>query len=125
MPSRKPARDSRQSPRLHLPPMYTVIRVRPQGAQKFVWTGHIYDISAEGMRFELDEPLPEGAAVEVRAMLPGTVATTVCGAGHIVRRHDDDADPGPVRMGFAFDHLAPSHRRRLEGFIAARVQKAA
>jgi hypothetical protein len=118
--------DARQAPRLALPPMYTLVRVRPRGEERFCWTGHIYDISASGMRFELDEPLPAGTEIEVRAMLPGYPHTTFNAAGHVVRRHDDPEDLGPARMGMSFD--AFSHggdRRRLEDYLQHASRKAA
>jgi hypothetical protein len=113
--------DARQAPRLALPPMYTLVRVRPRGEERFCWTGHIYDISASGMRFELDEALPPGTEIEVRAMLPGTPHTTFNAAGHVVRRHDDPEDVGPARMGMSFDGFSQGgDQRRLAEYLEAR-----
>lgn len=94
--------ESRQHPRLKLPAMYTLVRVRRQGQERYSWTGYIYDISASGMRFELDSPLDLGSSIEVRAMLPGARQTTFHATGRVVRQLDDDA-AGPVRMGMTFD----------------------
>ena len=93
----------RQHPRLTLPPMYTLVRVRPKGHDRYCWTGHIYDVSEIGMRFEIDHALEPGTAIEVRAMLPGANHIRFNASGHVVRIHDDEAEPGPVRMGMVFD----------------------
>ena len=71
----EPLIEQRSVQRLKLPPMYTLVRVRPAGTQRYCWTGHIYDISAAGMRFDLDQVLESGTIVEVRAMLPGHTTT--------------------------------------------------
>lgn len=106
--------DARQSPRLRLPAMYTLVRVRPVGAPRYLWTGYIYDISLTGMRFELDHALPPGMQVEVRAMLPGFTQTTFHAIGTVIRLHDDPDEPGPVRMGLTFQRfLHHADRRRL------------
>ena len=93
--------EARTDPRLKLPAMYTLIRVRHVGDQRYRWTGHIYDISKSGMRFELDVPLPAGTEVEVRGMLPGVQQTTFHASGRIVRLHDDE-EIGPTRMAMTF-----------------------
>lgn len=116
----KPA-ESRQSPRLKLPPMYTLVRVRAEGEERFRWTGYIYDISSSGMRFELDNALDTGTRVEVRAMLPGSPHTTFSAVGQIVRHHDDAEELGPRRMGVSFEQFAqPTDRRRLFAYLDAR-----
>ena len=110
--------DSRQFARLRLPAMYTLVRVRPIGDERFSWTGYIYDISEGGMRFELDTPLDPGTSIEVRAMLPGANHMTFEAAGQVVRLHDDDEIPGPARMGMTFDHFAlEEDRSRLADYI--------
>jgi len=95
------AGEARNNPRLKLPAMYTLLRVRHVGDKRYRWTGHIYDISSTGMRFELDGPLPAGTEVEVRGMLPGSQQTTFHATGRIVRLHDDE-EVGPIRMGMTF-----------------------
>jgi hypothetical protein len=113
-----PETDSRQAPRLKLPAMYTLIRVRPQGNKRYCWTGHIYDISASGMRFELDAPLQPGTLIEVRATLPGPNSTTVNITGRIVRYHDEPNEPGPIRMGMVIDsYTRPVDRSRLSDYL--------
>lgn len=109
--------DAREAHRVKLPPMYTLLRVRRPGERRYEWTGHIYDISTSGMRFELDQGFAEGTEMEIRAMLPGKEHIQIRAKGRVVRIHD--AEAGPVRMGMAFDAF---HRRtdrdRLEAYIA-------
>ena len=93
--------EARGNPRLRLPAMYTLLRVKQAGDQRYRWTGHIYDISESGMRFELDAPLPAGTEVEVRGMLPGNHQITFHATGRIVRMHDPE-EVGPIRMGMTF-----------------------
>lgn len=102
----KKSADARQCPRLKLPAMYTLVRVRPTGTTRYQWTGYIYDISQTGMRFEVDGPIAPGTKVDICALLPGPHHTTFEATGHIVRMHDeDDLDLGPVRMGMTFDNF--------------------
>lgn len=121
-PAADPEIASRRQPRLKLPPMYTLVRARLAGAAKYRWTGHIYDISASGMRFELDQPLDMGTTLEVRGMLPGSHHTTFRATGRVVRLHDDaDDSQGPVRMGMHFDRFeTESDARRLSNYLTDR-----
>ncbi|MEX0776496.1 MAG: PilZ domain-containing protein [Phycisphaeraceae bacterium] len=104
--------EARQAPRLKLPAMYTLVRVRPKGSDRYKWTGYIYDVSASGMRFELDYALEPGTEVEVRAMLPGAMQMTVHASGKVVRLHDDHDERGPMRMGMSFDQFGEHRDRR-------------
>ena len=106
------APDRRRQRRLKLPPMYTLIRVRPRGTKTYCWTGHIYDISASGLRFELDAAVATGTEIEIRAALPGCHHTTINASGHVVRYHDEPDDPGPIRMGMIFDKF--THKEDLQ-----------
>ena len=118
--------ESRQSPRLRLPAMYTLIRVRPVGDDRYRWTGHIYDISETGMRFELDELIEPGTLIEVRAMLPGAKHITFAATGRVVRLHDEWDDMGPTRMGMTFDHFRhESDERKLDEFLSRSGLRAA
>ncbi len=109
--------EARSNPRLRLPAMYTLLRVRHVGDQRYRWTGHIYDISQTGMRFELDAPLPAGTEVEVRGMLPGTHQITFHATGRIVRMHDAE-EVGPIRMGMTFTRFNHDiDRQRLNIYI--------
>ena len=122
MPKRRHASvDSRMHPRLTLPAMYTLARVRQEGDDRYRWTGYIYDISESGMRIELDEALPAGATIEVRALLPGQQQIAICASATVVRQHDEPGEPGPVRMGVAFTRFAHhADRARLHAYLAGR-----
>ena len=116
----------RTEPRHKVPPMYTLLRVRPRGTGRYCWTGYIYDISVSGMRFDLDESLPVGTEVEVRAMLPGAYHTTIRASGHVVRLHDDEGDPGPTRMGLSFDQFHHhTDRSQLSEYLTNSLRRAA
>lgn len=109
----------RRYPRLKLPAMYTLIRVRPKGADRYCWAGHIYDISVSGMRFELDSAVKPGTWVEARATLPGSNPMTVRLSGRVVRLHDETGEPGPVRMSMSFDrHVRSTDRQRLSKYLS-------
>ncbi len=109
--SSKPPADLRNNPRLKVPPMYTLIRVTQPGKTRATMTGHIYDVSTTGMRFELDRPIAAGTTIQARALLPGKTHTTVQLSGQVVRHHSDADDPGPARMAMRFDRT--SHRKDL------------
>lgn len=100
-----PQHDARQYPRLKVPAMYSVVRVRLADEQRYRWHGHIYDVSRSGMRFEIDELIEPGTAIAVRGMLPGLEHVHFRASGHVVRIHDDADEPGPVRMAMHFDHF--------------------
>ena len=124
--SAPPSVDARQARRLKLPPMYTFVRVRLHGHERYCWTGHIYDVSQSGMRFELDEPLEPGTVVDVRALLPGAHHVVINASGQIVRLHDEAGEPGPVRMGLSFDRFdAGEDEQRLCDYMALAQTKAA
>lgn len=112
--------ESRQYPRLTLPPMYTLVRARLLGEERYRWTGHAYDVSRSGIRFELDEALAPGTELELRVMLPsGHDHPTFKATGRVVRIHDDEEDRlGPVRMGLTFGSFASSlDRQTLENYL--------
>lgn len=114
-----PASTSRQHPRLRVAAPYTVIRVRPAGDSRYRWTGHIYDVSLSGMRFELDDALPTGTAIEVRALLPGKSQTVVRAAGRVARIHEEN-EPGPARMGLMIHSFQSElDRERLASYLHA------
>ena len=120
----EPASEARHQPRLKVPAMYTLARVRAAGDARYKWTGHIYDISLTGMRFELDQPLDPGTQVEVRGMLPGSNHTTFRAAGRIIRLHEDaeESQLGPTRMAMTFDSFSNSaDQRRLGDYLTCRA----
>ena len=119
-------RELRSASRVALPAMYTVVRVRPRGSQRYRWTGFAYDISSTGMRFELDESLAPGTALDVRVMLPGSVPRRFHASGQVIRQHDEPDEPGPVRMGMHFDSFRqPVDHDQLTGYLAAQQARAA
>ena len=123
MDAARPPIDARRAPRVKLSAMYTQVRVRPVGSRRYCWSGHIYDISASGMRFELDATIQPGTEVEIRALLPGSDHPIVTATGRIVRLHGDTDEPGPVRMGMAFDTFARhTDRLRLDAYVARRLR---
>ena len=99
--------------------MYTLVRARPQGHPHFCWTGHVYDVSSIGMRFELDELIEPGTLIQVRAMLPGAKHITIEATGRVVRLHDDRDELGPMRMGMTFEHMAPLHQVQLATYLSS------
>ncbi|HEX7010529.1 MAG TPA: PilZ domain-containing protein [Phycisphaeraceae bacterium] len=118
--------EHRGQPRLRVPAMYTLLRVRPAGASRYCWTGHIYDISLTGMRFELDAPLEPGTRVEVRGMLPGMTHTLFRATGRIIRLHEDTPDVVPVRMGMTLDQFQSDiDRLRLADYLSKANLRAA
>jgi c-di-GMP-binding flagellar brake protein YcgR len=117
--ARRDANDARGTTRVKLPPMYTLVRVKPEGAERYRWTGYIYDISSGGMRFELVAPVDPGIRLEVKAMLPGNLHTTIRAKGTVVRIHDDDNLPGPTRMGMMFDSFVEDDKTKLEDYLDA------
>ena len=62
--------EARREARIRVPAMYSDVRARRKGERRYAWTGHVYDISASGMRFEFDQALEVGVAIEVRLVLP-------------------------------------------------------
>jgi len=111
----------REHPRLKLPAMYTLLRVRQPGETRYRWFGHIYDVSLSGMRFELDTPLEAGTQVEVRGMLPGRAHIQFRATGKVVRIHDNTA--GPTRMALTFDSFhRKADRRRLQDYLTIESQ---
>ncbi len=113
-----PPAESRRSPRLSVPAMYSLLRARPAGDDRYRWTGYVYDVSRTGMRFELDQPVEPGTRLEVRAMLPGHTHTTFKATGTVVRIHDDLDTPGPIRMGMHFDSFATQRdEKRIDHYL--------
>ena len=114
-------RDQREHPRIKVPAMYTLLRARVLGSNKYTWTGHIYDVSLGGLRFELDMPIEPGTQLELRGMLPGSGHTTFRAIGRVVRVHSDREDRGPVVLGLQFESFqSPMDRERLAEYIEAR-----
>lgn len=120
------APDPRRFPRLKLPPMYTLIRVKPHGDEAYLWTGHIYDVSESGIRFELDQSLAPGTRVDVRAMLPGARHATFEATGRVVRIHDEWDHFGPSRMGLIIEQFSDTDsEEQLKSYLGQSMPMAA
>lgn len=118
--------DQREHPRIKVPAMYTLLRARVLGSSKYTWTGHIYDVSVGGMRFELDMPIEPGTQLELRGMLPGSGHTTFRAIGRVVRVHSDREERGPAILGLKFESFqSPMDRQRLSEYIDTRSQSVA
>jgi hypothetical protein len=116
--------DQRTQPRVKVPAMYTLLRARVLGSNRYNWTGHIYDVSIDGLRFELDMPVEPGTQLEIRGMLPGSGHTTFRAVGRVTRLHTDpEHEPGPAIMGLQFESFqSPMDRHRLAQYIDARAR---
>lgn len=98
--------DRRRHERVQLPPMFTLARVRLAGDTQYRWTGHIHDVSRSGALLELDQNLPPGSILEIRALLPGREQVTFHARGPVVRLHISDHWQGQTRMAIRFDAFA-------------------
>lgn len=107
------ASDRRQCARYKLPVGYTAVRVRLMTEQQFTLDGHAYDISENGIQFELDLPIDPGTPVAMQIELPrgnAPLAETdgpgraVFLLGNVVWL--DDSEPGPARMALAITRFA-------------------
>lgn len=108
--------DKRQFPRRSLPVGYSEVHVRRSGRQRFSMVGHAYDISAGGVRIELDRSLADGEEVDIRVNLPGTDQHEIRAHGSVVRFHDP-GEVGPVRMAVNFSALAnPADRIFIDSY---------
>lgn len=116
----------RTADRFVVAPMYTMVtaqRDTQQGRQHL--EGHAYDISADGVRIELDEPLVPGDRVAMNIRLPGDVSD-VAASGEVVWVHDSHDDPGPRRMALRFgDFRSPLDRDRLALYLRGRTERLA
>lgn len=112
--------DRRQHQRFTVDPMYSAITVRPVAARRSKAAepaeGHVYEVSLGGMRFELDEPLPLGARIEVDVVLPG-IDRPIQANARVARVFDEVDDPGPRRMVAEFETFAEGSRAMLERYL--------
>jgi PilZ domain len=112
--------DRRQHPRFTVDPMYSALTVRPIAGRRAKAAepveGHVYEVSLGGMRFELDEPLPLGARIEVDLVLPG-IDKPIHANARVARVFDAVDDPGPRRMVAEFETFAAGARAAFERFL--------
>jgi hypothetical protein len=67
--------------------------------------GHVYNLSATGIRLELDEALAVGKQVEVDFFFAG-ILKAIHFTGVVTRVFDEIDDPGPRRMGIEIQSFA-------------------
>ncbi|HHN77244.1 MAG TPA: PilZ domain-containing protein [Phycisphaerales bacterium] len=125
--------DRRRHPRFAVTPGYTPVRLRLLTEDQFTRSGHAYDISEGGVRFEMDIPVEPGTPVAMEIMLPeqpGVLHTNdgpgraVFVLGNVV--WCDIEEPGPANMALAITRYARSGdkerlMRRLTTGVYARV----
>lgn len=113
------AGERRSSPRLRLPMMYTLLRAGPVSSNGFCWTGRAYDISASGMRFEVDGELRPGDVLNLRVLLPGRKRQLRLRVqGEVIRIHHPQLANGRACLAINFDRfLQPQKQDRLRRYV--------
>jgi hypothetical protein len=102
--------DRRRFERFLVEPSYTSVGLRTLDREVFDWSGHAFDLSEGGIRFEMDRGFDPGTPVAMRIDLPRCVpgmeftadrgpGRAVFVTGNIVWA--DDQEPGPVQMALA------------------------
>lgn len=113
--SGKVTMNRRDANRVSVKPAYSSVAVTASGSPERL-TGHVYDISEKGLRFEVDRALPVGSAVELELLVPPEESIRV--TARVVRVFDEADDPGPRRMGAEFTgFVSPGDEARLEGLL--------
>lgn len=109
-----PTPDLRKHPRLRLAPMYTSVTVRRADRMRLqALEGHAYDVSASGVRIEIDETLDLAEDVALDLTLPGE-AEPISAQGRVVWIMDAEDDPAARRLAIHFTRFGkPSDRARL------------
>lgn len=126
--------DRRVQARFRVNPGYTPVELRVHPEERFSMSGHIYDISEGGVRFELDFPVPAGSAVSLKIDLPvhllesgGDIGPgrAVFVTGNVVWCDTDE--PGPARMAVAITRYdrAGDRERLIRAMTAGRYLRAA
>ncbi|MCU0689153.1 MAG: PilZ domain-containing protein [Phycisphaerales bacterium] len=122
--------ERRRFPRFETEPMYTDIGLRMLDSEHFAWTGHAYDISEGGLRFELDRPIAPGTQVALRITLPTMHADlgpgrAVFAFANVVWLEDED-EPGPYKMAAVFSQFCRAgDRERLLGELRKGIYRIA
>ena len=121
----------REHERFIVAPMYTPICVRLLDDTRFTLDGHAYDISENGIQFELDRPIAPGTPVAVQIMLaPGAdqgPGRSVFVLANVVWLTDDPEEPGPSRMAAVFTSFARlgDKERLIRQLVRSRFARAA
>lgn len=115
----------RETPRFRLPAAYSAVTAHRGQAAVSQLHGHVYDISASGVRIELDEALQPGECVVLDLDLPGT-RTSVNASASVVWVNDPHDDPGPRRMALRFTSFCDrANRDRLFDYLGEAGRHAA
>ena len=105
--------DRRRHPRFACTPSYTPARLRLMHEETFARSGHVYDISEGGLRFEMDVAIEPGTPVALEIMLPdmpGMLHTNdgpgraVFVLGNVI--WCDTEEPGPAQMALVTTRYA-------------------
>lgn len=112
-----PPQNRRQFPRFQLEAAYAPMSITRAVDDAPISDGHVYDVSEGGLRFEADEPIAPGTAVDLRITLPTLSGQGDPGAirvrANVVWIEDLD-DPAPYRMAAVITAFAtPADRDRL------------
>ena len=94
--------ERRVTARFALRPDVSRVVVHNDGA---LMEGHVYNLSATGIRLELDEALAVGKQVEVDFFFAG-ILKAIHFTGVVTRVFDEIDDPGPRRMGIEIQSFA-------------------
>jgi|GEM_PF-1821504 len=110
----EPQMNRRDANRISVTAAYSSLAVTADGSPQLL--GHVYDISEKGLRFEVDQALPIGSAIELEFIVPPEESIRV--TARVVRVYDEADDPGPRRMGAEFTGFgSPSDEARLGGLL--------
>lgn len=94
--------ERRRHRRFSVLPQYSRIQVtRTNGS---VIEGHVYDVSASGVRFECDDRLRLDEMVEFTIELPGSTVP-LSGKAHVVRGSDEHESIGPWSAAVEIEHF--------------------
>ena len=111
--------------RYRLPVAYSAVTAHRGQAAVSQLQGHVYDISASGVRIELDEALHPGECVVLNLDLPGA-GTSVNASASVVWINDTQDDPGPRRMALRFTSFSDhADRDRLINYLGTVDRRAA
>lgn len=105
----------RDASRVPVRAAYSSVAVMHDGSTERL-TGHVYDISEKGLRFEVDRALPVGSSIELELIVPPEESIRV--TARVVRVYDEADDPGPRRMGAEFiGFVSPGDEARLDDLL--------
>lgn len=122
----------RRFERFSLPSAYTAIHVRTLDQDKFVHSGHTYDICEGGVQFELDYPIAPGTPIAAQIELPASVSDQNAGPGRAIYVFGnvvwlDVSEPGPVRVAMTVTRFAREgdRERLIQAFATGKLNRLA